>query len=149
MENAQNIERLKDGEDMNDIELRELDAWIAEHLFSYEWRRSEATGRRGLFPPDYHPEWFKERADMTEGLCYDHPSHVPPYSSSISSAMEMEEKILEMGLQREYAKSLINVVADECLHTPELNYNFDLIHATPLQRCLAVKVVIEKKGFPG
>lgn len=86
--------REKEVKEMSD---QELNIWLAENLFDFEWWKSSSTGRRGLFPPYYHPEWFKERADMTEGLCADHPSHVPDYCSE-KDVWRVIEKCKERGI---------------------------------------------------
>jgi len=60
----------------------QLNCWLAEHLFKFEWWRSSLSGNRALLPPNNIPDWFHEKADMSEDTCYDHPSHVPNYCES-------------------------------------------------------------------
>lgn len=66
-----------------------LNVWLAENLFGFEWWRSSKTGRRELFPADNVPDWFTERADGTEELCFDHPSHVPNYCESLAETQKV------------------------------------------------------------
>lgn len=65
----------------------ELNYKIAEQVFGFEWWRSSKTNKRGLFPPDYRPEWFKEKADLTEPLCFDYAAYVPNYLADLEKAI--------------------------------------------------------------
>ena len=107
---------------MSDVELRELDCWIAQHLFNEKY-------------PFVGDPWndYVQRVNV---IC---AKKCPHYSTDISAAMLVEDKILEMGLVGEYTLALADL-----LERPGWLL-FDLIHASAEQRCLAAKSVIEKR----
>ncbi len=74
----------------------ELDALVAEKVFAWEWWRSKASGRRCLFPPGSHPEWFTRRATGDERLVVDwaiNPSRIPTFSADIAAAWAVVEHL--------------------------------------------------------
>ncbi|KIL38320.1 hypothetical protein SD70_27280 [Gordoniibacillus kamchatkensis] len=70
---------------------------------------------------------------------------VNDYSSDISAAMEAEEKIMQMGLHYIYAHNLAVVIStDKKKHIDDVT-QFDLIHASAADRCLALWLTINKQ----
>jgi hypothetical protein len=82
----------------------DLDVAIAEKVMGWEWWKSSATGRRGIFAPNAIPrftdEWFTVRADGTEELCMDWGYSLPAYSTDIAAAFTVVDK-LQGGLRFE------------------------------------------------
>ncbi len=72
---------------------QELNVWLAENLFGFQWRRSSVSGSRGLFPPDAVVEWYDESADGSENISIGHPSYVPDYSGNISDAWKVIDQL--------------------------------------------------------
>lgn len=81
---------------MTDSEMRELDAWIAEHVFGYRWFAFEG-GKGNRFCDLQIPSTFQERHG---GIQCDAPlvgyerdiGGVPRYSKEARPAMEVLEK---------------------------------------------------------
>jgi hypothetical protein len=64
---------------------------------------------------------------------------IPPYSTDIAAAFEMEAEIGRRGLRSKYARELvIETQGDDTIHCV-----WALIHATPLQRCTAALRAVE------
>jgi hypothetical protein len=78
----------------------DLDIAIAEKVMGWEWWKSSATGRRGIFAPNAIPrftdEWFTVRADGTEELCMDWGYSLPAYSTEIAAAWLVMDKLIEL-----------------------------------------------------
>lgn len=77
---------------------RELDTFIAETFFNWEWWISSSTGRRCLFAPGRIPrsqnEWFLERATGEEALVGDWDrTKIPKYSTELVRAWQLVEKL--------------------------------------------------------
>ena len=120
---------------------RSLDAEIAIRFFRFEWWRSSVSGGRALFAGGARPAWFTERATGDEPLCTDWDV-IPRYSESIEAAFQLEDRIAELGLQRQYYRALVNVVATSI--SDRLFQWFDLVHATAEQRCRAAIAAAQK-----
>jgi hypothetical protein len=69
--------------------------------------------------------------------------HWPNFSESIEAAMQVEDRIAEMGLRSEYYRALVGTVASAI--TDRFFQMFDVVHATPEQRCLAALKAVEGK----
>ena len=93
---------------------RELDALVAERVMG--WLKHE---RYGLIS-------------------------VPPYSTDISAAWQMEDRIAELGLIEEYCFQL-NSIANAHLDRDYFRQpqRWQLIHATPEDRCRAALKAVE------
>ena len=111
-------------------EIRELNAKIAELM---GWKTLWAD-RRG-----YSDTWQRPDGSSEYGL-------LPPfYSTDIAAAYTMEERIAELGLIEEYCFQL-NAIANEhkdrdYCRQPQ---RWQLIHATPEDRCRAALKATEK-----
>jgi hypothetical protein len=112
-------------------ENRELDAQVAERVM--EWTGFTHNGRIG-YPPD---------ADPNHVL----PSVVPKYSESIEAAMQVENRIAELGLQTRYVLELAKIV------DPRSNRNdavmslwWALVHATSEQRCRSAYAAVKDQN---
>lgn len=120
---------------------REMDALVAEKVMGYDgqhqWIKNE-DGEIDIFAYEvgscngpkcsicgygYCHHCYRESPSKT---CYDNM----PYSTDIAAAWEVEEAIKEKGLELEAAYC----VEIRLLTT---NWMFDMIHATPKQRCIA------------
>ena len=85
---------------MNEKELRELDAWIAEHLFDFAWCpsvgfRKEKTSY-WLFEPKeverYKPEVIKHNLPLSDAYNHVAERRVPYYTTDPAAAMMVLEK---------------------------------------------------------
>ena len=132
----------------------ELNCWIAEKIFGFEWRRSSKTGNRGLFPPDRVPSWFYERADGTENVCFDHPSHVPFYTENLTLAHSVLEEIRKLILKTNYCfryERFAQFLKAALLSSGHTGFSqtldsaevFLLYFASPRQICEAVYFAVE------
>lgn len=102
---------------------RQLDALIAKFM---GWKESPASNYEWqLSPPD---------ENITVVRC------VPHFSSDIACAMQVEERIKELGLHQQYAAALAETVHNPVLSYPDL---FAVIHASARDRCLAARAVVE------
>ncbi len=72
---------------------------------------------------------------------------VPDYSGSMDAAFEMEEEIERQGEEWPYSSALLLIAcAHEGFRPEDVGDTWDIIHATPEQRCkAALKTVREKK----
>ena len=133
----------------------EKNALIAEKLFDFKWWRSSSSGNRGLFAPDKMPEWFKERADMTEELCHQWNWQVPKFCTNYQAIEDARIKIVEKGLQSQMLEKLMVKLpfSDDFHRAFEIEtYRMDLpdlfivLSATPQQQADAiVEVLLEIK----
>ena len=111
---------------------RETDALIAEKVMGWESQYIEYGGSGGEYV------WI-----LPDGI-RQHEPDVPSYSTDIAAAYQMEERIAELGLIDEYCKQLnkiANVHWDEGVRQPQ---RWQLIHATPEDRCKAALMAVEK-----
>lgn len=79
----------------------EMDALVAERVMGWLWWKSSSSGKRCLFAPGKHPEWFEERATGDEPLVGDWGSTgIPKYSTDILAAWSVLTKFghWEIGL---------------------------------------------------
>lgn len=70
------------------------------------------------------------------------PWEIARYSESIEAAMQVEDRIAEMGLKKIYFTCLLQEVCDSLA-----NYSasmFDVVHATAKQRCRAALKAVEQ-----
>lgn len=98
---------------------RALDAQVAERVLGHEvvWRNEvpwKAT-REG--------RWASSTI-------------LPFYSGSLDDAHQVEERIAELGLCSEYGRAVAS-------QFPSGASSFDLLHASPLQRCRAALAAVE------
>jgi len=151
---------------MNTDELRELAAEVYRNVFGYEvswWslypiekalgdhREAHRLGTFGmecLLPDD--------KGDMPtlEMLVDGFWLPVPPIESDISAAYQMEERIKELGLHRKYIHYLTKILhgyegMSETIvrlgRGIDTEILFDMVHATPEDRCLAALAAVEDK----
>lgn len=76
---------------------------------------------------------------------YDHGDvcewEVFPYAEDIEAAMQVEDRIAELGYQSEYYRALVDVVFTSI--KDRLAQQFDIVHASAEQRCLAALSCID------
>jgi hypothetical protein len=80
------------------------------------------------------------------------PGLAPHYSTSIAAAFEMETELKRRGLAGRYAKEMMSLVSQipyahelSALYTIDAvdkRHVFDLVHASPLDRCKAALLVM-------
>jgi hypothetical protein len=117
-------------------ENRELDAQVAEQVMG--WRNtSNAYVINGLGGDD--------PAQPNRGI-----QRVPRYSASIEAAMQVENRIAELGLQTRYVLELAKIV------DPRSNRNdavmslwWALVHATSEQRCRSAYAAVKDQNGEG
>jgi hypothetical protein len=126
---------------------RELDAYIAEHIMGWKWATLNPriyptlVGKRFLVEPNSRDAL--ERACGTDvpldELWY---GSIPPYSSDMNAAMQMQERIKELGLHQQYAAVLMKIT-----HNPIMSYvdPFNAIHASAAERVRAAVKCLEGK----
>jgi hypothetical protein len=81
------------------------------------------------------------------------PGNVLPYSSNIEAAMQVEDRIVELGLQDEYGDALIKFMSLDLRQKFDMGRGafygeevFELIHASAEQRCRAALAAMEQKS---
>lgn len=109
---------------------RELDALVAVEVMG--WQRQDGYNYWMTFPAGGTFELHGLIATWSP-------------STDISAAMEVEDRIVDLGLQSAYADELTNIVSLEKGKTQLGAMRFDLIHATARQRCEAALATIERK----
>lgn len=130
---------------------RELDAEIAVLIQGWRWISNPSSPDDAfLFPPadaaKYSPDRVSTKPpDGRRMRNNEWHAQLPYYSTDIAAAWEVEEKIKELGLQRKYAEALGIVIA-ESGHKGLYVEPFELIHATPEQRCLAALKAIGEQS---
>lgn len=80
---------------MSDKELRELEIWLAEHLFGYKWYRFEAGGKH-WFTQTHPSAWVQRQGGIEappEGT--EMNSDAPRYTTDPAAAMEVLKKCAE------------------------------------------------------
>jgi hypothetical protein len=103
--------------------LRELDAWIAEHIM-------------GITPHQHGGFLYRKPPP------YSSPVDVLPYySSDISAAHQMETRIKELGLAGLYVKALKETLMATAESDDEFFTTFNLIHASASERCRAARML--------
>lgn len=123
----------------------ELDALIAEHIFGW-WRlKSPSFDYDGpcesndvLVPPTLLSKEEAFRCMPPKGVVPFTYFVNRNWSTRISAAWEVEEKIKTLRLHVEYSQALRQVV----MSTGEYVGLFDYIHATPEQRCKAALLAV-------
>jgi len=115
---------------------RELDAAVAERVMG--WVIGE--------PVSGDPDGIPPRPS---GGHFNYPVPVPSYSTDISAAYQMEERIKELGLIGEYCFYL-NRIADAYWYAGEKQgRSWQLIHATPADRCRAALKATSREDTNG
>ena len=120
---------------------QELDEQIAREVMmakpSISWELFTEDESASALTCDTEAEarkWLAEHPRL-QGRYHVGPlEHWPPYSTNISAAMEVENRIAELGLENEYTIALWDAVGTG---TPSSRSLWFCIHATPEQRCLA------------
>ena len=99
--------------------LEELNVEVAEKIFDR--------------PPTYYdcPHFDKHERILAFCSCPD----LPEYSRDIAAAMRMEDRIEELGLIPKYCEALLNIT--------DASEHFELIHASPEDRCRAAVMATE------
>lgn len=120
-------------------ELRELDIAIAERVM--RWPRRDKDD-----DVDYPDTYFSAYNDGGQIVVFRGGSQRSAErwspAQNIEAAMEVEDRIAELGLADVYANHLCRITA--AAQTNRLASTFDLIHATPEQRCRAALAAIER-----
>lgn len=98
----------------------ELDIAVAERVMG--WQRQDGYNYWMSFPAG---ETFNLHALIAKWKP----------STDIAFAMRVEDRIAELGLQSPYYGALVNIVAASI--TDRVFHLFDVVHATPEQRCRA------------
>lgn len=88
----------------NRMTTRELDAWLAEHLLGYRWRKSiHGNHCRGLVPPDGpDANWADGQtveADGTEPLAFDAYRFIPNLSTTGDGMLRVIAEMAAQGRQ--------------------------------------------------
>jgi len=117
---------------------RELDKRIAEQVFGIKkiFRPCDTkTGEDYFSPKEYHyiPSGKPPRTHMIDARV------VPYFASDISAAMEVEDRIAELGLTGRYVDAIVDVVGGV------QSTLWPIVHATAKQRSLAALKAIESK----
>lgn len=117
-------------------ELRQLDLDVAEQVMGFDRMnaRVDPMVRNG------DPQYF-----MGYPVGHD---FAPYYSIDIAAAFQVEDRIAELGLQRQYIIALrgetrAQMIAAAC------GYEWKLVHASPEQRCRAALECVKEKAKSG
>jgi hypothetical protein len=133
--------------------LREFDAWIAEHIMGWKWATlnpetyRELTGKRSLVEPDFEDDKYYVCCSKDLPRASYWYKDFPYYSTDLSAAHQMEERIKELGLAEKYARALALQVGRPPSN-PTYVELFDIIHASAGERCRAARMVIEQVSRP-
>lgn len=127
---------------------RELEVRVAHDVMG--WRFVRQGGMRVdsfLLPPD-EVAWYIDKYVITKPTDEDFQhdgkaTRVPKFSTDIGAAMQVEDRIEQIGKCREYCDALARVVGVTNLGVKDF---WNLIHATPRQRCLAALATTEGKA---
>ncbi len=109
---------------------RELDAVIAEKIFDR--------------PSSYYhcPHFDKDGRILSFCSCPD----LPRYSRDIAAAMQVEERIKELGLIDEYCMHLNDIASMHVWYAEHPQpLMWEIIHATPEDRCRAAVMAAEEE----
>lgn len=66
-------------------------------------------------------------------------------STDLGTAMQVEDRIAELGLKHEYMRELTAIVAEVATQEDRLIEHFDWVHATAEQRCRAALATTQKE----
>ena len=113
---------------MNELEGRELDVQMAELMGWHYW---DSDFR------DYDGEYPMYTVLDALLLVYDEANKHREFSPSddIAAAWLVEERIKELGLEPEYSEALLNIT--------DASEHFEMIHASPEDRCRAALMAVE------
>ncbi len=128
---AQN--QVAEGGQMTDAEMnRKIAAWMGWTRIRLAEKTDERNGWHGMvgLPPGPNQRISKR---------------VWSYTRDLNLCAEMEGKLAERGLQREYVKALIGIMGGRTSPNQILELEWSLISATAQQRCEAALKVIEKE----
>ena len=89
-------------------------------------------------PVDTLEVWLRGEGPTTERHCK-HCGDMPEYTTDHAAAYAVEERIEEMGLRREYYTELFTQ-CEEAEEWWSWMHSWEMIHATPAQRCCAAWV---------
>jgi len=121
-----------------------------------DWRICELMSPRPTQPwtpetPTCPSDWWRWEDDISEWSPGKHPT------TNIADAIKMEDKISEKCLEDEYVMALLGIIRPyvkewgRAVIDPDTGYDglivgeetiFELIHATPLERCQAAEKVL-------
>jgi hypothetical protein len=129
-----------------EIDLRQLDAWIAEHVFDFAWvPRNQGPGTCWLAPKEewknYLPAYITRGIYQPEGV-YDR--RVPKYSTDPAASFEGLRKILNdrgpAGIKLFRTDKLVTAYCDD--------YQIQAAHAPTLEQaiCLLAKKLYAQRG---
>ena len=108
---------------MTELEGRELDAAVAERVMGVD---KEQEIDLAILDPVGVTDSF--RATIWANI-------LPHYSTDIAAAWLVEERIKELGLESEYSEALLNIT--------DASEHFEMIHASPEDRCRAARMAVE------
>lgn len=124
--------RMSTGETMSELRNKVLDVEVAEKVM-------------GLVVSGSPELVARSQEEMRGGRYWD----LPAYSSSISYAFQVQDRIAELGLQEEYVDAL-SEIAGKGLAGPVLSFPHEIwlfyVHASPEQRCRAALEAVKEKA---
>ena len=124
--------------DVEKIHISKLDAHVAKEIMGWEFLPLPETNRYGLCRNcgralhDDHLDRQEERGICAEEECF--------FSEDIAAAMQVEDRIEELGLEETYINRLIRLLG---ISAPYLDQLFILVHASPEDRCRAAVLAAE------
>jgi len=124
---------------------RELDAAVAREVFGHSYQTMDRICVNGR----WHDVFTRLRCRIELGINpADPPSGVhagqdqlPRYSTDITAAMKVEDRIEELGLTLRYAAAIYEM----CSGLQDLSIDWHMIHASPEMRCRAALLAVEGK----
>ena len=125
----------------------ELNAQVAEEVMG--WQRHNwlhPAMQKTVYCPtcgNTKPKAKLEYADEPFPFCF-HLA-MPDYSGSLDAAWEMEEELGQRGLYVDYTVGLLRVVSGRARWPESYHAVWELIRATPEQRCRAALEAVREK----
>ena len=139
---------------MSTKELRELDAKIHVRVMGFPLESllvgdGKTTGTALRLEPENAAWRVRSKADdYWHRISPDGADRVviaPNYSQSIEAAMQVEDRISELGLRKEYLRELGPIVALRATQEGEILGYWHFTHASAEDRCRAALKAIETK----
>jgi hypothetical protein len=140
------------------MDLQAIDALVAEKVLGWTWMRYDTwRGECKLlwpveeWPPPSGDDFGRLEGDARRLLSYD----MPQYTEDIAAAWRMEGEMERRGLMEGYVDALAEIVAPDAAHVyysaievytsrewDGHKWAWAMVHASPLQRCLAALKVV-------